>query len=291
MRFLLFFLFLFSTTLAAADRPAPVKTPIKPATKVVAKVPTASVKMLEIVPSPNQDVIPKHFIKHTFFNNEHSFYIAESLDNDLDDPKPLISISVYDSNGELDQQLLQKFSEQDDYSVAIHGVEKRDINQDKYDDLIVHLSETYAGITNINSYFFINTHIDFVQMDVVLKQDEYKFLNNHVIRVSEPLYAFGTPYETEIQGSENTKENPMWINHYTIKGTELVLVNTKYMAHYEKRLKETKAQLNKTLEAIRDYKMDQGSPELNSLQLNELFHQVSTQKLIIQRCEAVIYLF
>ncbi len=279
IQYIFLFLLLLSTGLHAAD-------------SVDSKPTTPSVSVISAdVSTENTAIIPNYFLKQHFFNNGHLFYIAESQEPDIDDPKPLISINVYDADGDLDQQLLQKFSEEDDYSVAIHGVEKRDINNDKYDDLIIHLSETYAGITNINSYFFINTHIDFVQMELVLKQDEYTFIDDNVIRVSEPLYAFGTPYETTVQGSTSAKENPMWINHYVIKGSEMVLSNTMYMSHYEKRLKRTKVQLAKTLEAIRDYKMDQGSPELNSLQLNELFHQVSTQKLIIQRCEAVIYLF
>ena len=240
--------------------------------------------------SENTFIIPSNYIQGTFFNDTHIYYIAEDTTIKTETTGPLISLVLFDRNGDPFQNLMTKSNDSSDYTVSIHSISMKDLNNDNFNDLIVNLSESYAGISNINSYFFINTQDQFKALELTFKKDAYTFISPTTIQVKEPLYSFGTPYETDQTDSQNSMYNPIWVNHYQFDDQEIQLANTNHLNYYEKILVESKQNLEETLKAISSYKMDTKSPDLNQLQLNEYFHEVSTQKLIIQRCETIIYL-
>ncbi len=239
--------------------------------------------------TPTPVITANHYVQGNFFNDDVTFYIADEVIEDSDKSSITISIALFNLEGEVVQTILQKYTDSPDYTSLIHSIEQKDINQDNYPDLIINLSENFAGISQINSYFVINTETEFKLLDISFKQDNYSFVSNSAIRVSEPLYSFGTPYENDSLDDKQSVINPLWINHYRFNKEDIEPANTDFMPYYKTLLKDTSKQLSKTLDRIKSYKMDSQSQDLNQLQLNEYFHDISTQKLIIQRCEAVIY--
>ena len=239
--------------------------------------------------APTPAISESHYLQGNFFNDEDYFYIADEALSDSQKSSVSISIALYNLNGDIVQRILQKYTDSPDYTASIDSIEKKDLNQDGFSDLIINLSENFAGISQINSYFVLNTETEFKLLDISFKQDNYSFVSDSDIRVSEPLYSFGTPYENDSIDDKDSTINPLWINHYRFNKEDIQPANTEFMPYYKKLLKETSKKLIRTLDRIKSYKMDSQSQELNQLQLNEYFHDISTQKLIIQRCEAVIY--
>ena len=87
---------------------------------------------------------------------------------------------------------------------------------------------------------------------------------------------------------DGQKEGNFWVDHYEFQDLKLININQKYRDFYEKLKIDSIKQLEQTLDKIKRYSMTE-ELNINQLQLEEYFNEVTELKIIIYRSNQILY--
>ncbi|MDA1353770.1 MAG: hypothetical protein O3A01_04770 [bacterium] len=211
--------------------------------------------------------------------------IKKSKDFEEENDQKSLYLGLFDSEKNLILPIMeQQYFESGDHYITIQNIEKKDLNRDSKMDLIIDVTERSEFIQSTNSYFFINTGDEFVEVKQSFPKESYKFLNDNTIRVESPLDAFGKPFEE----AEAQANSAIWRDYYQFMDIELKQINRRYGNYYKEVLGKAEQELERLFVRIKRFQMEKDNPNGNQLQLNEYYYQITNQKLLIQRCREIL---
>ena len=176
-------------------------------------------------------------------------------------------------------------------SFEVDSIELKDVNNDDKNDLLIHIRERTPESTRIVTHFSLREPDGYYLINMTFSKDVYSFHDKTTLKISEPIFDFGSPYESsnDLQANDSTEpKSPLWFSFYQFNETELNQVNHKFKDFYSNLKNRAKKNLDNTLKDIKYYKMDLSTQELNQMQLNMYFQQITLNKIIIKRCESIL---
>lgn len=167
----------------------------------------------------------------------------------------------------------------------IDSIKLQDLNNDKFTDIIVNYHDFDSDYPDqIITSFLLNENNKFQEISETFVKNRYEVLENSHIKYASPLALFGRPYMDE----DGQKEGNFWVDHYEFQDLKLININQKYRDFYEKLKIDSIKQLEQTLDKIKRYSMTE-ELNINQLQLEEYFNEVTELKIIIYRSNQILY--
>ena len=167
----------------------------------------------------------------------------------------------------------------------IDSIELKDLNNDKFIDIIVNYHDVDSDFPDqIITSFLLNNNNKFQEISETFVKNRYEIIENAHVKYASPLALFGRPYVDE----DSQKDDNFWVDHYEFQGLKLININQKYRNFYEALKIESLKNLEQTLDKIKRYSMTD-ELNINQLQLEEYFNEVTELKIIIYRSNQILY--
>lgn len=207
--------------------------------------------------------------------------------DDISDTNTQLNIAIRTSTSNvLEPLMIFEYYSTEKQNIRIDSVAIKDLNRDQSNDLIIDISREADDFSKETySYFFIqDQELSFSEVNKYFPKKHIQYLSDGHIRVNTPISPYGSYFE-EKQDIEST-----WFpNHFLFKGSQLISNNDAFLDYYETLKNRSKSRSLELIRLVKGFDVNLNNIGNSQYELNEYFQEISNHKIIIARCEDILY--